>query len=185
MLGRRERASESSSFEIETAPGEIFELPISRRAECAVFIFNGRPKEAERRPRRGNVHVCTRTHIHVPVSQASVTRREIYGFERTVGNGKCVGRAIENPFRRTFDVSVGQSHHISVASSRLYCAATTSKKTAPLYVLVIFRERGKKKYGRAHEATGACGEKYPHLQLCIIGRRATASLRCRLSFGRE
>lgn len=63
---------------------------------------------------------------------------------KTDGNRKCVGRMIGNPFRRTFNVSVGNSHHVSVALSCLYCAATTSKKLPRLNAFVISCKWGKK-----------------------------------------
>lgn len=47
-----------------------------------------------------HVYACMHTYV---CANVSVTRREIYGFERTPGgNGKCVGRAIGNPLRPSY-----------------------------------------------------------------------------------
>lgn len=121
-------------------------------------------------------HACTRIYV----TYERDTSRNLWLQEdgrKTGGNGKCLGRPIGNPFRRTFNVSVGNSHHVSAALSRLYCAARerpTSKKLPR--ALVISRERGKKKYGWVHTGQRVIrdnrDENYSHLQLCTIGSKS-------------
>lgn len=106
-----------------------------------------------------------------------MTRREIYGFKRTVGRRAEMGNALVD---RSGTLFVGLSTFPSATATMLALpwAAFIAQRERPTSkklprALVISRKRGKKKYGWVHTGQRVIrdnrDEKYSHLQLCIIG----------------
>lgn len=132
------------------------------------------------------VHTHKHIHTHVAISRASVTRREIYGFERERsedGRKQEMRRSNDRkPFSSDFQRFRRQQPPCQRCLELPLLRSDHIEKTAPLKRVRYLLRMKKKNTSRVHTKKRVLTMKNIYLQLYIIERRATVSLRYRLSF---